>query len=101
MWTRNSKIDFVRPSVGPLVMVIKLENVKTRISAPAHPSATGIDRVSSLVPTARAVFIGKNVVFGITTLELTHFVELVFYLRVTYSIIIMIEEIFLSKKCRF
>ena len=30
-------------------MVIGLESVKTRISAPAHPSATGIGRVSGLV----------------------------------------------------
>ena len=44
------------PSVGPLVrwsvgpsVVIELENVKTRISAPAHPSATDICRVSGLV----------------------------------------------------
>ena len=40
------------PSVGWLVgrfMVIELESVKTRISAPAHPSATGIGRVSGLV----------------------------------------------------
>ena len=49
--------DFVRPSVCPSVrpsvrwsiMVIELESVKTRISAPAHPSATGIGRVSGLV----------------------------------------------------
>ena len=46
----------VHPSVGWLVgrsvgwsMVIELESVKTRISAPAHPSATGIGRVSGLV----------------------------------------------------
>ena len=42
----------VRWSVGPLVcrsVVIELESVKTRISAPAHPSATGIGRVSGLV----------------------------------------------------
>ena len=42
----------VRPSVGPLVrrsVMIELESVKTRISAPAHPSATGIGRVSGLV----------------------------------------------------
>ena len=39
----------VRRSVGPSVMVIELESVKTRISAPAHPSATGIGRVSGLV----------------------------------------------------
>ena len=46
----------VRPSVGRLVgrsvgrsVVIELESVKTRISAPAHPSATGIGRVSGLV----------------------------------------------------
>ena len=30
-------------------MVIELEIVKTRISAPAHPSATGIGLVSGLV----------------------------------------------------
>ena len=29
-------------------MVIELESVKIRISAPAHPSATGIGRVSGL-----------------------------------------------------
>ena len=29
-------------------MVIEFESVKTRISAPAHPSATGIGRVSGL-----------------------------------------------------
>ena len=46
----------VRPSVRPLVgwlvgrsVVIELESVKTRISAPAHPSATGIGHVSGLV----------------------------------------------------
>ena len=36
---------FVRPSVGWLVgrsVVIELESVKTRISTPAHPSATGM-----------------------------------------------------------
>ena len=37
----------VRPSVCPSVM-IELESVKTRISAPAHPSATG-GRESGLV----------------------------------------------------
>ena len=39
-------------SVGWLVgrsMVIELESVKMHISAPAHPSATGIGRVSGLV----------------------------------------------------
>ena len=30
-------------------MVIELESVKMRISAPAHPSATDIGRVSGLV----------------------------------------------------
>ena len=30
-------------------MVIELESVKTHITAPAHPSATGIGRVSGLV----------------------------------------------------
>ena len=43
---------FVRPLVGRSVgrsVVIELERVKTRISAPAHPSATGIGRVSGLV----------------------------------------------------
>ena len=42
----------VGPSVGRLVgrsVVIELESVKTPISAPAHPSATGIGRVSVLV----------------------------------------------------
>ena len=41
-----------RRSVGPSVrwsVVSELESVKTRISAPAHPSATGIGRVSGLV----------------------------------------------------
>ena len=33
-------------------MVIELEIVKTRISAPAHSSATGIGRVSGLVALA-------------------------------------------------
>ena len=40
------------PSVCPSVrrsVMIKLESVKTRLSAPAHPSATGIGRVSGLV----------------------------------------------------
>ena len=44
------------PSVGPSIrwsvrpsMMIELESVKTRISAPAHLSATGIGRVSDLV----------------------------------------------------
>ena len=56
MRTRNSIRGFVRPSVRPSVgpsvrwsVVIELESVKTRISAPAHPSATGIGRVSGLV----------------------------------------------------
>ena len=53
LWTRNSIRGFVRPSVRlsvrPSVMVIELKSVKTRISAPAHPSATGIGRVSGLV----------------------------------------------------
>ena len=38
--------------VGPSVrrsVVIELESVKTHISAPAYPSATGIGRVSGLV----------------------------------------------------
>ena len=46
----------VRWSVGPSVcrsvrwsVVIKFESVKTRIFAPAHPSATIIGRVSGLV----------------------------------------------------
>ena len=39
----------VRRSVGRSVMVIELESVKMRISAPAHPSATGIGHVSGLV----------------------------------------------------
>ena len=38
----------VRPSVGPSVREHKSKSVKTRISAPAHLSATG-GRVSSLV----------------------------------------------------
>ena len=38
----------VRPSVGPSG-VIELKSGKTRISAPAHPSATGIGCVSGLV----------------------------------------------------
>ena len=46
--TRNSTRGFVRPLVRPYV-VIELESVKTLISAPAHPSATGIGRVSGLV----------------------------------------------------
>ena len=57
----NSIIGFVRPSVppsvlplvrwsvGPSFMVIELDSVKTRISAPAHPSATGFGCVSGLV----------------------------------------------------
>ena len=36
-------------SVGRSVEVIKSKSGKTRISAPAHPSATGIGRVSGLV----------------------------------------------------
>ena len=39
----------VHRSVGPSVMVIELKSVKTRIFAPAHPSATGIGRASGLV----------------------------------------------------
>ena len=42
------KALFVRWSIRPSV-VIELESVKKRISAPAHPSTTGIDRVSSHV----------------------------------------------------
>ena len=38
-------------------MVIELESVKTRISAPAHPSATGIGRVSGLVFFVRVVIL--------------------------------------------
>ena len=49
----------VRWSVRPLVMVIELESVKMRISAPAHPSATDIGRVSGLV-FANVVFIVLN-----------------------------------------
>ena len=45
--------DIVRRSVGPSVrwsvMVIESGSVKMRISAPAHPSATGIGHVSGLV----------------------------------------------------
>ena len=37
------------PAVRRSVMVIELESVKICISAPAHPSATGIGRVSGLV----------------------------------------------------
>ena len=55
------------PSVGSLVhwsMLIELERVKTRISAPAHPSATGIVSVSGLVSTLNNVklfmFIGEQ-----------------------------------------
>ena len=36
-------------SVGPSVREHESKSVKTRISAPAHPSATGIGRVSGLV----------------------------------------------------
>ena len=42
----------VRPSVGWLVgwsVTLESKSGKTRISAPAHPSATGIGRVSGLV----------------------------------------------------
>ena len=39
---------FVRPLVGPSVREHKSKSVKTRISAPAHLSATG-GRVSGLV----------------------------------------------------
>ena len=39
---------FVRPSVGPLVRQHESKSGKTRICAPAHPSATG-GRVSGLV----------------------------------------------------
>ena len=39
----------IRWSVGPLVREHELKSVKTRISAPAHPSATGNARVSGLV----------------------------------------------------
>ena len=49
----------VRPSVRPSVM-IELESVKTRISAPAHPSATGIDRVSDLVLNCFSFFLFKD-----------------------------------------
>ena len=36
-------------SVGPLVRNDRVGKCETRISAPAHPSATGIGRVSGLV----------------------------------------------------
>ena len=36
-------------SVGPSVEVIRLRSAKTRLSAPAYPSAAGISRVSGLV----------------------------------------------------
>ena len=57
MRTRNSIRAFVRPSVrpsvrrsvGPLVREHESKSVKTRISAPAHASATGIGRLSGLV----------------------------------------------------
>ena len=52
MRTRNSirikEALSVHLSVGPSAM-IELENLKTRISAPVHPSATGIGRISGLV----------------------------------------------------
>ena len=63
--TRNSIRGFVGPSVGPSVgpfVVIELEIVKTRISAPAHPSATGIGRVSGLI-FIRTSFLGKPSMF--------------------------------------
>ena len=44
-------------------MVIEFESVKTRISASAHPSATGIGRVSGLVSTLPQVTYG-HVSFG-------------------------------------
>ena len=62
---------FVRSSVRRLVgrlvgwsVVIEFESVKTRISAPAHPSATGIGRVSSLVDhlVHQSIRIAKQVV---------------------------------------
>ena len=48
MRTRNSIRAFDRPSVRPSVREHELKSVKTRISAPAHLSATG-GHVSSLV----------------------------------------------------
>ena len=51
--TRNSVRGFVRPSVHPSVCRSvgghESKRAKTRISAPAHPSATGMGRVSGLV----------------------------------------------------
>ena len=52
MRIRESISGFVNPSIRLLVrrsVMIELESVKTRISAPAHPSPTGIGRVSGLV----------------------------------------------------
>ena len=43
-------------------MVIELESVKTRISAPAHPSATGIGRVSGLVFHLKEKVVGSSVI---------------------------------------
>ena len=40
---------FVCPSVGPSIIVIKFKSGQTRVSAPAHPSATGNSYVSDLV----------------------------------------------------
>ena len=40
-------------------MVIELESVKTLISAPAHPSAAGIGRVSGLVTMKLTKFVNQ------------------------------------------
>ena len=61
--------DFDARCVGPSVMVIELESVKTRISAPAHPSATGIGRVSGLVNKCVTQVTGGRSLFGDTTIR--------------------------------
>ena len=52
--THNSKKAFVhwsiRLSVCPSIIEHESRSMKTRIFAPAHPSATGVGRVSGLVP---------------------------------------------------
>ena len=59
-------------------MMIELESVKTRISAPAHPSAAGIGRVSGLVclfPRKIGPFLSSDAIF-VTIYALTiHFIS--------------------------
>ena len=57
------------PSVRSSVGEHESKSGKTRISAPAHPSATGIGRVSGLVNKCVTQVTGGRSLFGDTTIR--------------------------------